>query len=177
MHAKQLGDILDKAGHKYTVQEINGKFAVTERLPDKQRSLMNSVLHGSNVYSSEFYDGFVKLYGTQPDYTQAGLEFFQSLESALKFYLGNDKGENLGKILNWLETHPKKWRYMHSSDGQTDAEDQFIALINFVNKAFRNAKHGQPDKKLKISKEQAEVLIRSVSLAIFELENAIELIN
>jgi hypothetical protein len=177
MYAKQLGDILDKAGHKYTVQEINGKFVVTERLPEDQKYLMDAVLNGSNVYSSEFYDGFVKLYGTNPDYTQAGLEIFQALESALKFYLGEDKGDNLGKILNWLETHPNEWIYKHPSDDQDDAEIQFTSQINFVNKAFRKTKHGQPDKKLTITKEHAEVLIRSVSLIIFELENTIELVR
>jgi len=176
-YAKQLGDILDKAGHKYTVKEINEKYVLTERLPDDQRHLMNTVLEGKNVYSSEFYDGFVKLYGTSPDYTQAGLEIFQALESALKFHLGDDKGKNLGEILNWLKTHPKGWSYKNPSDGQEDAEEQIISQIHFVNKAFRKTKHGQSDKKLIITKEHAEVLIRSVSLIIFELENTIELVK
>ncbi len=136
---------------------------------------MGSALTGKNVYASEFQDAFSELYGTKPDYTAGTGEAFQSLESALKFYFGDDKGKNLGALLNWLSVNKNMWEYSVQSDGQIDAQEHFISLVDFVNKSFRKVKHGQADTKLKIDKKHAEVVIRTVAILIFELENTIKI--
>ncbi len=173
----KLKKILDDAGHKYTVTEIGDKSSINERVSSAELSTMTNLLKGSNIYASEFQDAFKALYGPDPNYTASAGESFQALESALKFHLGEDKGDNLGRILNWLQTNKDKWEYIHQSDGQSDAQDHVISIIDFINKSYRKTKHGQADKKLIIEEEQAQVIIRATSLIIFELETSIKLIQ
>ena len=135
---------------------------------------MEHVLDSDQVYASEFYDGFTKIYGPNPDYTGGTSEAFQALESALKFHLGEDKGQNLGAILGWLKANSSKWTYVPASPGQDDAGEHFLGLINFVNKSYRKVKHGQPEAKLTVDAKQAETVLRAVALLIYELENTIE---
>lgn len=168
--------LLRDAGHKYAVKSIEGVMQIVERLPEEEVQLMETVLNGKNTYSDEFRDAFTELYGASPNPTKSAGEAFQSVESALKKLLGEDKGDNLGAILNWLMTHRDKWRYNTPSDSQTDASEQFLSLLNFINKSFRKTKHGQADAKLTVSKAHAEVIIRATALVIHELENTIELI-
>jgi hypothetical protein len=173
--ASSLRVILDDANHKYKVVEIAQGHSLVERVSQADLDLMSNVLGGKGIYASEFRDAFSKLYGTDPDYTSAAGEAFQSLESALKFYLGDDKGKNLGALLGWLSDHRDNWRYSVASDEQRDAEEHLIYLVDFVNKAYRKVKHGQADKKLTVEKKHAEVILRVVALLIFELENTIEI--
>lgn len=85
--ASQLEEVLYNGGHKYSVQTINGSSSIVERLPTEQKQLMDGILNGQQVYASEFRD--------------ATGEAFQALESALKFYFGEDKGKNLGSLKSW----------------------------------------------------------------------------
>jgi hypothetical protein len=173
MHSESLESILDNAGHKYTVQRNDQVYTITERIPSQELKLMESALSGKNVYASEFRDAFKELYGTNPDYTASAGESFQALESALKFYFGEDKGKNLGEILNWLKNNMSAWSYAVAADGQTDAQEHFISLVDFVNKSYRKTKHGQANVKLTAKKEHSETILRAVALLIYELENTI----
>jgi len=170
-----LEAILVDGGHKFTVQTVESVPTIVERLPTEQKQLMDHALEGSNVYSSEFRDAFIKLYGTNSNPSEATGEAFQALESALKFHIGDDKGQNLGALLAWLINNKHSWSYKFSSSSQDDAEEQFIANVNFVNKSYRKVKHGQAQEKLTVERAHAEVNIRVVGLLIFELENTIEL--
>ena len=171
--ATSLEIILNDAGHKYKVLKIDDKYTIMERLPSEQERLMDGILGGQEVYASEFRDAFTKLYGTSSNPTEATSESFQSLESALKFHLGDDKGKNLGAILDWLKNNRDKWTYALPSSGQSDADEAFIANIDFVNKSFRKVKHGQATEKLTVAREHAETNIRTVALIIYELESTI----
>jgi hypothetical protein len=173
--AKRLTTILFKAGHKYTVTITDNDVFLTERLPEEQRQLLESLLSEDNTYKSEFTDAFIRIYGREPDPTAGTGEAFQALESALKFYLGEDKGNNLGAILGWLKQNRKKWSYNSPSEDQNDAGEHFLSLIDFVNKSYRKTKHGQAMAKLKVSKTHAEVVLRATALLIHELENVIQL--
>jgi hypothetical protein len=168
--------ILDEANHKYTVYEVDGRHQLCERLPKEHAHMIRSLLDHKVVYKSEFTDAFSKIYGRDPNFTDGTGEAFQALESALKFHLGEDKGQNLGALLGWLEHNPTGWDYKCPSAGQTNAEAHFIANVDFVNRAFRAVKHGQVSEKLTVPKLQAEAVLRAVSLSIFELENCIKLI-
>lgn len=168
--------LLRDSSHKFSVKSIEDITQIIERLPEEEVNLMETALNGKNTYSSEFRDAFTELYGASPNPTKSAGEAFQSVESALKKLLGEDKGNNLGAIFNWLETHRDKWRYNTPSDDQTDAGEHFLSLLNFVNKSYRKTKHGQADIKLTVSKVHAEVIIRVTALIIHELENTIELI-
>jgi len=168
--------LLRDAGHKYTVRDNEGIMQIIERVPKEDLQLMETVLNGKNTYSDEFRDAFTELYGVNPNPTKSAGEAFQSVESALKKLLGEDKGNNLGAIFNWLDTHRDKWQYNTPSDSQDDASEQFLSLLNFINKSFRKTKHGQADVSLTVSKAHSEVIIRATALIIHELENTIELV-
>jgi hypothetical protein len=174
-YPEKLEEILAQAGHKYAIHTIAGQKVLAERLPEEK--LMGHLLESSEIYASEFHDAFVELYGTNPDPTKATGEAFQALESALKFYLGEDKGDNLGAILGWLTNHRSEWSYATPSEGQDDAEEQFLSSVNFVNKSYRKTKHGQAKAKLKIERKHAEVILRSVALLVYQLENQVGLIK
>lgn len=173
--ANNLMSIFDDANHKYKVEKIAQGYSLVERVPQEDLDLMSNALGGKGVYSSEFRDAFSELYSTMPNYTAAAGEAFQALESALKYHLGDDKGKNLGALLGWLKDHRSEWNYRVASDEQHDAEEHFLSLVDFVNKAFRKVKHGQSDKKLTVEKEHAETILRVVALLIFELENTINI--
>lgn len=174
-HALSLKAILDNAGHKYSLKKDGQVFNIVQRISSEDLSLMEPAIEGKNVYASKFRDSFKELYGIKPDYTAAAGEAFQALESALKYWLGDDKGNNLGAILDWLKRNKTKWVYSAQSDAQTDAEHHFLSLIDYVNRSYRKTKHGQANKKLTIDKEPAEILIRIVAILLFELENAVKL--
>jgi hypothetical protein len=175
MHAEPLGLLLDNAGHKYRVQKSHQIYTITERIPAEELKLMETALTGKNIYASEFRDAFKELYGTNPDHTASAGESFQALESALKFYFGEDKGKNLGAILDWLKKNMSAWSYSVAADGQIDAQEHFISLVDFVNKSYRKTKHGQANVKLAAEKEHAETILRVVALLIYELENTIDI--
>ncbi len=174
-YPERLERILDDANHKYRVSKINGVRSINEYVSDNDLKLMEHLLSNSQVYASEFRDAFSKAYGIEKDKTGAAGEAFQSLESALKYYLGEDKRDNLGALLAWLRSNKNRWDYIGSSSGQNDAQEQFIELVNFVNKSYRKVKHGQASEKLVVDEKHAEVILRAVSLAIFQLENTIKL--
>lgn len=173
----RLEKVLADAGHKYAVIETGGKYVLAERLPEEHKRLMDGLLQGTSVYSSEFYDAFLKIYGTTPNYTEGAGEAFQALESALKHWLGDDTGQNLGAIVAWMRNNPKKWTYEEPAEGQRDAEVHFVETADFVNQSYRAVKHGHADKKLTVSREQAEAMLRAVSLLIYELEHRIKVIE
>lgn len=173
---KKFDSLLRDAGHKYTVRKTDDIAQIVERVPEEEIALMEPVMSGNKTYSSEFRDAFTELYGANPNPTKSAGESFQAVESALKKHLGDDKGSNLGAILNWLDTHRDGWKYNTPSDEQTDANEQFLSLLNFVNKSYRKTKHGQADVKLTVSKSHAEVILRATALIIHELETTIELV-
>lgn len=171
----KLARILDDAGHKYQVQSMGEEASIVERISEEDRALMGDILKSKKVYASEFQDAFKELYGQKPNYTNAAGEAFQAIESALKYYLGDDKGQNLGALAGWLRDNRKSWTYNSPSDEQVDAENHFLSLVDFVNKSYRKVKHGQAQEKLSVNKKHAAVILRVVSLLIFELENTIDI--
>lgn len=175
--ANGLAYILESAGHMYEVRRTEkGVPYIAERLNAADSELVEQIITQENTYSSEFNDAFIKLYGASPDYTGSALESFQSLESCLKKFIGSDKGNNLGAILSWLRSNRGKWSYVSASSGQTNAEECFLAEVDFVNQSFRKIKHGQEDEKLTITKEHAEVVFRTTGLLLRQLESTIKLI-
>lgn len=174
-YAEGFEAILADAGHEFTVQQVTNRAEIVERLPKEEMDMMKPALNKDTVYSSEFRDAFTALYGTNPDPTKAAGEAFQAVESALKKFLGDNKGDNLGAIYGWLRDHRSGWQYNTPSNGQDDAEEHFLSLVNFMNKSYRKTKHGHADEKLTISKKHAEVILRCTALIIHELENTIEL--
>lgn len=172
--ADGLEALLRDAGYMYAVKRINTATEIVKRISEEEFNLMKPLLANEITYASEFHDAFTELYGTKPDPTKSAGESFQAVESALKKYLGSDKGNNLGAIYGWLDTHPEEWKYNAPSDNQDDANKQFLSLLNFINKSYRKVKHGQADTKLTVSKLHAEVILRATALIIYELENTIE---
>lgn len=178
---KKLSEYLEKilldANHRYSVAFSPKAPFLHERLSSSNKDLLETTMAGEELYSDEFANAVEMVFSSEEDGSNAASAAFKSLESALKFYLGEQHDQsNLGSIKNWLNKNRDQITYKNLPKGVTQeiAKKQFIEGIDFINKCGRSVKHGQREEAIRVDKKLAITMVYKVAALIAELSNNIE---